>query len=115
MNSDIENKIDLKKDHEEYKLSKLHEFGDPQIKEFFQMQRLISPYHMPMIEEKGMVANLLVSVDKDFRLAYHSRKLVCKLRSLLHKDNSWVYYDEFKPEDDAFAKQANFVIQSLLI
>ena len=49
---------------------------------------------MPAIEKDGMRTNLLLSVDGDDRLRYHARKLACKMRLLLTKEDSWAYYDE---------------------
>jgi protease II len=95
---------------------KLAEFGDPSSPLFFEMQRLISPYHMPLIEDDGMRTNLMLSVDTGHRLRYHSRKLACKLRHLLTKENSWAFYDEQnRKELDQNAKFASFLVHSLML
>ena len=67
-----------------------------------------------MFEPEGMTTNLLLTCDKDYRYKYHSRKLMGKLRQLLKKENSWLFYNEYKPDDHRHANHASFIIHSLL-
>ena len=65
-----------------------------------------------------MLTDLLLTTDEENDLIYHSRKLICKLRSVYEKDNSWIFYKEFKQksmtDDEKYAYQMSFLISSLL-
>ena len=106
------------REHDIRHFDKLEEFGDPQNPIFYQATKLISPYHMPPIVKSQMHTDLLISVDEEFPYLYHSRKLICKLRELYNKDNSWIFYREFGRKsmtpDQKYAMQASFLVNSLL-
>jgi hypothetical protein len=57
---------------------------------------MISPYHMPMVDETQMMTDLMMTVDEEFPYIYHARKLTCKFRSIYHKENSWLFYKEYR-------------------
>jgi len=65
-----------------------------------------------------MYTDLLVCVDEDFPYIYHARKLMCKLRQTYHKDNSWLFYKEYRSKEsqphEKYANQQSFLINSLL-
>jgi hypothetical protein len=54
---------------------------------------MISPYHMPHKEK--VLTDLLVTVDEDYKFGYQSKKLICKLRELSTKDDSYIFYREY--------------------
>ena len=80
------------------------------------MHQILSPYHLPMKETPGVMStDLLLTVDQDFHLKYHSRKLTAKLRKMLDKEGSWVFYKENKmSERELRAMQTSFLINSLM-
>ncbi len=53
-------------EHDLWHFDKLREFGDPQNPIFYQAHKMISPYHMPIYDEKDMNTDLLICVDEDF-------------------------------------------------
>lgn len=65
-----------------------------------------------------MYTDLLICCDEDFPYLYHSRKLICKLRQMYGKQNSWFFYKEYRSkeceEDEKFFNQASFLVNSLL-
>ena len=79
---------------------------------------MISPYHMPIIDNSHLHTDLMLSVDEDFPYIYHSRKQICKLRSIFEKDNSWIFYQEYPEKsltsDEKYANQISFLVNSLL-
>lgn len=82
-------------DHDWTHYEKLSEFGDPHNRLFYESIKLMSPYHAPVVDKTSLHTDLLVCVDEDFHLKYHARKLICKLRELYHRDNSFVFYQEY--------------------
>jgi hypothetical protein len=50
---------------------------------------------MPLIDKNVMNTDLFICVDEDFAYKYHARKLICKLRSVYNKENSFIIYNEY--------------------
>ena len=96
-------------EHDQRHYDKLMEFGDPQSKIFYEAHKLISPYHMPIADSRAMNTDLMICVDEEFPYIYHARKLICKLRQIFHKDNSWIFYKEYRTNslrpDEKYANQ----------
>ena len=116
---DIEDRQNLSSlEHDLRHYDKIKEFGDPHNKIFYEAHKLISPYHMPIIDDSQMMTDLMISVDEDFPYVYHARKLMCKMRSTYNKENSWIFYKEFATksmtEDEKYANQISFLINSML-
>ena len=114
---DIENRDASSKSSIEHDLihyDKLQEFGDPQNLYFYESQKLISPYHMPVIDHQSLHTDLLICVDEDFEHIYHARKLICKLRQIYNRENSWIFYREYPRKqfspDEKYAHQQSFMI-----
>ena len=94
---DIENRSYSRSrlEHDIVHYDKLEEFGDVQNKLFYEMVRTISPYHMPVVDKEAMHTDLMLCVDDEFVYKYHARKLMCKLRDVYGKDNSFAFYKEY--------------------
>ena len=105
-------------EHDLRHYDKLFEFGDPQVKAFYEAHKLISPYRMPVTDARALNTDLMVCVDQDFPYVYHSRKLICKLREVYNKDNIWIFYKEYPRNsltpDERDANQDSFLINSQL-
>jgi hypothetical protein len=65
-----------------------------------------------------MVTDLLICVEDDFKEKYHAQKLICKLRQIYNKENSFNFYQEYglkaHTEQEKDANQYSFIINSLL-
>jgi hypothetical protein len=116
---DIEDRAKLSSlEHDMRHFEKLREFGDPHNRLFYESQKLISPYHMPVMDRSQLHTDLMICVDEEFPYLYHSRKLVSKLRTIYNKENSWVFYKEYRQKsctpDEKYANQISFLVNSLM-
>lgn len=50
-------------EHDIRRYEKLTEFGDPKNKNFYELHKLISPYHIPIIDRDQMYTDLLICCD----------------------------------------------------
>ncbi len=101
-------------EHEQRVHDKIEEFGDPMNRLFYESHKLISPYHVPFLDETQMHTDLLVCVDENNPMKYHARKLIAKIRSVYEKDNSWAFYNEFR-EKSMLEREKQAVLQSFII
>ena len=105
-------------EHDQRHFDKTFEFGDPGNRLFYESHKIISPYHIPVLDESSLYTDLLVCVDGENPLKYHSRKLMGKLRQHFGKDNSWVFYKEFREQElshrEKMAYMQSFLINTLL-
>jgi protease II len=82
-------------EHDLRHFDKLAEYGDPHNRLFYESLKLISPYHMGVLDHESLHTDLYLCVDEEFPYKYHARKLVAKLREIYNKENSYVFYREF--------------------
>lgn len=55
----------------------------------------LSPYHLPIVPEYAFLTDIFVTQDQEQPFGYHAKKLICKLRELKRKEETFVFYKQF--------------------
>ena len=105
---------------EKIRIAKQLEFGNINADvEAYKRLLTISPYHLPLhMKANRPISDILLTVDSDWPLKYHSRKLIAKIRDASASDPMYAFYQEFSPqmysEEQKRAHLYSFLINALL-